>query len=193
MIRATVSGSFHRHMSAIYEAVGDLRNAGIDVLSPADPRVVAHLGEFLFVASDRLRSIRLVQDRHFHCIASSSFLWLVAPDGYVGQSASMEIGYAVAVGTPVYCLHAVPDLTLRQYVHVVPSLTHCLDAIRSPHHDVAARHVLIDPHQSVAQGQEILDGLREALEGNVDDRTAETRLAQSGAHFAKMFGYGRTR
>jgi len=84
MLTATVSGSFHRHLTAIYTAVGELREAGVDVLSPADPRVVDHIGEFLFVASDRLRSIHLVQDRHLECIANSSFLWLVAPDGYVG-------------------------------------------------------------------------------------------------------------
>jgi hypothetical protein len=34
MLKATVSGSFHRHMPAIYGAVGDLRAAGVNVLSP---------------------------------------------------------------------------------------------------------------------------------------------------------------
>src|SRR5437879_2561345 len=65
MLKASVSGSFHRHMFGIYSAVNELRAFGIDVLSPSDPRVVDALGEFLFVASDRLRSIKLVQDRHF--------------------------------------------------------------------------------------------------------------------------------
>jgi hypothetical protein len=76
MLTATVSGSFHRHLVGIYTAVGDLRAAGVNVLSPSDPRVVDHLGEFLFVASDRVRSIRLVQDRHLQCIGASTFLWL---------------------------------------------------------------------------------------------------------------------
>src|SRR5258708_39801180 len=101
MLTATVSGSFHRHMLNIYDTVGSLTEAGVKVLSPADPRVVDYRGEFLFVASDRLRSIRLVQDRHFSCIAASDFLWLVAPDGYVGTSAAMEIGIAVAAGVEI--------------------------------------------------------------------------------------------
>jgi hypothetical protein len=71
MLKATVSGSFHRHMQAIYQAVGTLREVGVDVLSPSDPRVVDHIGEFLFVASDKLRSIKLVQDRHLHPIRAS--------------------------------------------------------------------------------------------------------------------------
>jgi hypothetical protein len=73
-LKATVSGSFHRHMPAIYDAVGELRARNVTVLSPSDPRVVDNLGEFLFVASDKLRSIRLVQDRHLQAIRASDFL-----------------------------------------------------------------------------------------------------------------------
>ena len=47
---AAVSGSFHRHMPAITAAVHELASLSIRVLSPADPRVVAAQGEFLFVA-----------------------------------------------------------------------------------------------------------------------------------------------
>ena len=104
MLKATVSGSFHRHMEAISAAVYELAAHSVRVLSPADPRVVAAQGEFLFVASDRVRSIRLVQDRHLESIRSADFLWLVCPDGYVGQSASMEIGFAAGAGVPSFPL-----------------------------------------------------------------------------------------
>src|ERR1700731_515419 len=102
MLTATVSGSFNRHMDAIPSAVHELPSLSVRVLSPADPRIVAFQGEFLFVASDPVRSVRLVQDRHFESIRAADFLWLVCPDGYVGQSASMEIGYAAAVGVPMF-------------------------------------------------------------------------------------------
>jgi hypothetical protein len=97
MLKATVSGSFHRHMAGVYTAVHELRAAGIDVLSPSDPRVVDFPGEFLFVASDRLRSVKLVQDRHFEAIRSSDLLWVVCPDGYTGSSTSAEIGGFIRV------------------------------------------------------------------------------------------------
>ena len=100
-LKAAVSGSFHRHMQAISAAVHELASRSILVLSPADPRVVAAQGEFLFVSSDRVRSVRLVQDRHLEAIRAADFLWLVCPDGYVGQSASMEIGFAAAAGVPI--------------------------------------------------------------------------------------------
>jgi len=109
-LRAAVSGSFHRHMERITEAVHELAALSVRVLSPADPRVVAKQGEFLFVASDRVRSVRLVQDRHLESIRAADFLWLVSPDGYVGSSASMEIGYAAHAGIPVFATHAPSDL-----------------------------------------------------------------------------------
>src|SRR5882724_10145162 len=129
MLTATVSGSFHRHMEAITSAVRELASLSIRVLSPADPRVVAHQGEFLFVASDRLRSVRLVQDRHLESIRAADFLWLVCPDGYVGQSASMEIGFAAAFGVPIFSVHAPSDLTLRQYVTGISTLAEALRVV----------------------------------------------------------------
>lgn len=125
-LRVAVSGSFHRHMQQITNAVQELVSQSVRVLSPADPRVVAHLGEFLFVASDRIRSVRLVQDRHLECIRAASFLWLVCPDGYVGQSASMEIGFAAAMRIPIFATHAPSDSTLREYVTIVATLSEAL-------------------------------------------------------------------
>src|ERR1700674_2531882 len=115
MLTATASGSFHKHLDETMRAVADCGALGVTVLSPADPRVVDNVGEFLFVASDRMRSVRLVQDRHLESIRSSDFLWLVAPDGYVGQSAAMEVGFAAAHHIPILCTVLPRDLTLRQY------------------------------------------------------------------------------
>jgi hypothetical protein len=128
-LSAAVSGSFHRHMEAITAAVHELASRSIRVLSPADPRFVAQQGEFLFVASDRVRSVRLVQDRHLESIRAADFLWLVCPDGYVGQSASMEIGFAAAIGVPIVATHAPSDLTLQQYVTTMPTFGEALQMV----------------------------------------------------------------
>lgn len=163
MLTAAVSGSFHRHMDAIGTAVQELAALSVRVLSPADPRVVAQQGEFLFVASDRVRSVRLVQDRHLESIRAANFLWLVCPDGYVGQSASMELGYAAAFGVPIFATQAPNDLTLRQYVRVVPSLAVALTMVRARPRVAPPDGILIDAHASVEQAHNALDGVRRAL------------------------------
>ena len=118
-LRAAVSGSFKRHLAAIQGDVERLTAKGVEVLSPADPRIVDRFGDFVFVSSDIRRSIKGVQNRHLAAIHDCDFLWLVCPDGYVGQSAAMELGFAVANAIPVYSDVAPLDWTLRQYVRPV--------------------------------------------------------------------------
>jgi len=176
MLTATVSGSFHRHMEAITRAVHELAALSVRVLSPADPRIVAFQGEFLFVASDPVRSVRLVQDRHLETIRAANFLWLVCPDGYVGQSASMEIGYAVREGVPIYAAHAPTDLTLRQYVKVVPSLA---EAMRMSSVEPQRRRIpgiLIDPRASVEKAHYILDRIAATLTRPNDSEDAPRQV-----------------
>jgi len=107
--------------------------------------------------------VRLVQDRHLESVRAADFLWLVCPDGYVGQSAAMEVGFAAALGVPIFSAHAPADLTLRQYVTAVRTLADALRAVvtesRPRHHE----GVLIDPHASVGEAHHILERMEAAL------------------------------
>jgi hypothetical protein len=174
MLTAAVSGSFHRHMEAITAAVHELAALSIRVLSPADPRVVATQGEFLFVASDRVRSVRLVQDRHLDCIQAASFLWLVCPDGYVGLSAAMEIDAARCARVPVFATRAPSDLTVREYVTVVPSLVEAVCRAKAAIQPRRPNGILIDPHASVEEAHAILEKVEAALthKSGLDDPAA---------------------
>jgi hypothetical protein len=117
----------------------------------------------LFVASDRVRSVRLVQDRHLESIRAADFLWLICPDGYVGQSASMEVGFAAAARVPIFATSAPSDLTLREYVTIVPMLS---EAVRRAEASSRPRHpegLLIDPHPSLEKAHHILERIKTAL------------------------------
>jgi hypothetical protein len=184
MLTVTVSGSFHRHLAAIYTAVGEFREAGVTVLSPSDPRVIDHLDEFLFVASDRVRSVRLVQDRHLQCIGASTFLWLVAPDGYVGPSASMEIGYAIAAKTPIFSDTTPIDCTLRQYVRRIPSIRHAVSQARARTNTSHTPHLLIDPTASIDESLLHLGRLRDSF---ANARLSETSRVEGELETTKRF------
>lgn len=192
MLKATVSGSFHRHMPAVYSAVGDLRAAGVNVLSPSDPRVVDHFGEFLFVASDRLRSIKLVQDRHFEAIRHSDFLWVVCPDGYTGASTSAEIGAAYASRTPVFSAHAPLDVTLRQYVKTVSSTKAAVELLLGREEVVAPRHFLLEPDYTIESTIKRLEQLKPVLNGasNIHPTEMERQVLIAQRQIATTFGVG---
>lgn len=191
MLKATVSGSFHRHMPAIYDAVGELRARGVDVLSPSDPTVVDNIGDFLFVASDRLRSIKLVQDRHLEAIRASDFLWVVCPDGYTGPSTSMEIGAAHSVGVPVYSDSPALDSTLGQYVERVPTVSYAIDRARAAARvSTRVAHVLLEPDAAIEGAADALHRLRPVLSARVGDRKAdaERQLAETRYMLGATFG-----
>jgi hypothetical protein len=168
-LRATVSGSFRRGMADVQDAVSQLTDLGIDVLSPADPRIVDQYGEFMFVASDRMRSISLVQRRHLAAIANSDFLWLSDPDGYVGSSASFELGYAIAVGTPIFASEVPRDLTLRHFVHVVRAVADVLPCLVTGNPHVLGQHVLLEPVAVIEAAHSVLERLGADLQSRSDD------------------------
>lgn len=185
-LTATVSGSFRQAMSAVQDAVYELTDAGARVLSPADPRVVDAFGDFMFVASDRVRAIRLVQDRHLAAIEASDFVWLVAPDGYIGLSGAMEIGHAASVRTPVYSSEVPSDLTLRQYVTTLASPSEALRRRRTASRRVSAAdaNVLLEPLVAVEAAHHDLDviagELTRAVQRSTSAATTSARRLERG-------------
>jgi hypothetical protein len=162
MVKVAVSGSFHRHLHAITRAVYEFTDLGARVISPADPRIVQTFGALNFVASDEFRTIRLVQDRHLESIRSSDLIWLVASDGYVGQSASMEIGFAAAHGIPIFSADTVLDLTLREYVQRVEDIAVCLRNLDTPH-ATYVEGLLINPYENLELVRKSLDKIEASV------------------------------
>jgi hypothetical protein len=169
-------------MGAIEDAVYALTDSGVQVLSPADPRVVDQFGDFLYVASDRVRAIKLVQSRHLAAIEASDFVWLVAPEGYIGQSGAMEVGCAVAHGIPVFCSEVPIDLTLRQYVTTLPSPSDALRRVKAGNQPSAASpaNILLDPSGTISLAHRELDSLELALSTS---RTRDSGQGESVADF----------
>jgi hypothetical protein len=117
------------------------------------------------VASDPVRSVRLVQDRHLESVRAADFLWLICPDGYVGLSASMEIGYAAGARVPIFSTRAPNDLTLREYVTIVSSLSEAVDRAATSPRERPREGLLIDPHASVEEAHDILERAESVLTG----------------------------
>ena len=191
MLRATVSGSFHRHMAGVYDAVGELRVRSVDVLSPSDPRVVDFIGEFLFVASDKIRSIKLVQERHFKAIEASDFLWVVCPDGYTGPSTCMEIDRAHSHGVPVFSLNGALDITVGEYVRKVSSYDEAIEIVKRDRAPKASKsHVLIDPTHAIHQTIGQMERLQGHLEGRLGDGKADAERAMAAAKQSLRESFG---
>jgi hypothetical protein len=105
-----------------------------------------------------------------HCIRASSLLWLVNPDRYVGTSASLEIGYAVAAGTPVYSTDLPNDATLQQYVAIVPNVDGAISRVKALARDATRRSLLVDPVAALSRCQEAMETLSNVMKGDQERR-----------------------
>jgi NTP pyrophosphatase (non-canonical NTP hydrolase) len=110
-ISATISGSFSKHLNEIHEKIREFREAGIEVLSPEISHPIPSRDSFVMLETDH-GSPKEIEMKHLDAISRSDFLYVVNPEGYIGKSAALEIGFAVSRNTPVYSSHKPEDIVL---------------------------------------------------------------------------------
>jgi len=97
----TISGSFRKHLEYILKIKGKLEVQGTKVLSPkfTEPK---NPGErfVVFAGEEGLGPLEL-ERHHLKSIFESDALIVCDPEGYVGASALLEIGFANAIGRRV--------------------------------------------------------------------------------------------
>jgi NTP pyrophosphatase (non-canonical NTP hydrolase) len=112
-------GSFHRSPADLRRIFEQLSRR-FHVVSPAAIDWVDPSASFVQLAEEVGHSSAEVEIRHLAAIRNADFVWLFCPDGYVGASAAMEIGYANAAGIPVMSDHLPNDEVFRSFVTLVP-------------------------------------------------------------------------
>ena len=120
-LKAVMCGSFRRDHASLSVAFDELARH-FEILSPASVDFVDTDAEFVRVAEEWNQEAGAIEERHLQAMRSADLVWLHAPDGYVGRSASMELGYARALGIPVFCVEAPKDEVLSELVTVVPRI-----------------------------------------------------------------------
>ncbi len=121
-LKAVLSGSFRTDATGLRQAYRDLQAVGCEVLSPSGTEFVAEVDGFVFTPADIGDRPSEIEERHLKCMRAADFVWLHAPDGYVGASASLEIGYAHALGLPVFADVLPADASMSAMVHRVESV-----------------------------------------------------------------------
>lgn len=128
-IRCTLSGSFHKDRSGLYAAYDELIATGCQVLSPH--RMDFDDEDVLFIrdAAEIALSEESIERHHLLAIAQSDFLWLHAPDGYIGVSAALEVGYALARGIPILSNATPAESVFSAFIRTVPSVYRAIESL----------------------------------------------------------------
>lgn len=120
--RCVLSGSFHRDNIGLQRAYQELVAYGCQVLSPHRLDFADTDTEFVRDTAEIGMSAYDLERHHLLAIRQADFVWLHVVGGYVGTSASFEIGFASALSIPVFASSAPDDEMLGQFIRVVPSV-----------------------------------------------------------------------
>ena len=123
-------GSFRRDPTLLRREFEELRALGCTVLSPLNVDIDREIDGFVFMRGETGFTPDAIEDRHLRAIEAAEFVWLHAPDGYVGLSAALEVGFARSAGVPVFSSQRVRDQTVGHFVTTVESPAAVVTALR---------------------------------------------------------------
>ncbi|WP_349880066.1 NUDIX domain-containing protein [Micromonospora sp. HUAS YX12] len=102
-LAVSIVGSFRQYYPEVLEAAAIFSEAGITVASPAVSTIVNPGAEFVRFRGDNPESAdHEIQSDTMQKILSSDFVYVVAPNGYIGRTTSYELGSIRDRDIPVY-------------------------------------------------------------------------------------------
>jgi NTP pyrophosphatase (non-canonical NTP hydrolase) len=128
--RVAICGSFRRDLEALRREYQEFREMGCTVLSPADLDFVAEIDGFVLGKGDAGKSTAQIEELHLQAMQQADLVWLHCPQGYVGSSAAMELGFARAVGLRVFSVERPQDVTLADLVQLCSSPRAAVDSVQ---------------------------------------------------------------
>lgn len=114
-LSVTVSGSFNKDFGKIQKKVRQFQDEGIEVLAPPISKIVGNKDGFVTLESDK-GVPHQIESEYLEAISRSDFLYVVNTNGYIGRSVSLEIGYAISKGIPVYSMEKPEDIVFSFFV-----------------------------------------------------------------------------
>lgn len=129
VIRCTLSGSFRQDQAGIKRAYQELVTCGCQVLSPHRLDFDSPAQLFVRDSAEHGSSEMSIEAHHLLAIKQSDFVWVHLPDGYLGLSAAMEIGYATALRLPIFSDQIPNEPVFQSLITAVPSVFRALEMI----------------------------------------------------------------
>lgn len=120
-LNCVISGSIRKFKPEIDLAIDEFTDLGVMVLAPEKgwlfkpPTRLLTLEdrEFRPLPSEVNMSVRQIEDSFLHALRRSDFVYIINPGGYVGTSVTLEMGYAMGMGVPIYSKYPIdPNLDL---------------------------------------------------------------------------------
>lgn len=115
-MKCVVSGSFQKFYSGIKETTAVFQKHGVEVIAPKISTIKNPNDGFVLLESDVTNDMKVIERAHLDAIKAADFLYIYNPKGYIGLSAAMELGWAVANNKPIFSLEKPTDPILGKFV-----------------------------------------------------------------------------
>jgi nucleoside 2-deoxyribosyltransferase len=66
-------------------------------------------------------------------IDDADVVYVVSPEGYVGKSVCVDIGYAYARNKPIYAMHSIDDPSIMGIIHGILSFEESISFLKQGH------------------------------------------------------------
>lgn len=120
-ISVVLCGTYRKDPKGLRTTFEKLRDIGFTVLSPSNVFVETEKDGFVFMRNEGTQAPDQIETRHLDAIQKANFIWFFAPDGYVGPTGALEVGFAHANGIPVFSDTILKDITIKHFVEIVES------------------------------------------------------------------------
>ena len=110
--RCVIHGSFRKHFSEIQRTHKIFTDVGIEVLAPTVSEVSEIKDGFVMLSTDKETDPRMVELLYLHNLkqlGENGFSYFVNPEGYLGKSASYELGIAQISNTKCFFWESISD------------------------------------------------------------------------------------
>ncbi|MFH1970963.1 MAG: hypothetical protein ABIJ05_01070 [Patescibacteria group bacterium] len=135
-LKACVSGSFDKFKPEIDLAIDELNELGVTVLSPSKGWLYKPSQRIFNPKEDKFRplpsetgmGIKEIEDDFLSNVKKSDFLYVINPEGYIGNVVGLEIGFAIASGIPVFLQQKINPLIIENdsiWQEIEPKLKVC--------------------------------------------------------------------
>jgi hypothetical protein len=101
-IDVVISGTYRKDNEELRKTYEEFRDLGCRIISPISVRIASESQGFVFMEGEQSEPAENIELRHLNAIQQAQFMWLHAPEGYVGLSGALEVGFARAVGVPIF-------------------------------------------------------------------------------------------
>lgn len=120
-LSVVIAGSFRKHFNGIREKVREFEDLSITVLSPEDSDLEDPDEEFVILETDESDDPKTIEQQVLDYITEADALYIYNPDGYMGDTTTLEYGWALAKGTPVFVKEEPDDVTLSLFYDEIAS------------------------------------------------------------------------